>query len=620
MTITDFGNQELSYLHTNGLGAFVSSSVNGLNTRKEHSSYMITLGNPSNRINIISSFLEKVFVNDKLYDFSNNYLVEFSIENYPIFIYKMADVTIIKKFCYKYETNNIYFEYEIVNDNNADVQLEIIPLYKFGAKGTCEHLPVLYKNNSFQFGDHIINFATNLLCKENAGKIEDVYYSFDERDGRDFLDYEIMYHSFSTKVNSACDSAKFFIEYCYNDIPNENYDYFTECDNRIASLISATGIQGEFAKRLYVSSLDYLAKRDGLTTIVAGYPFFADWGRDTFISMLGTLIYTKHFDQAKEVFNSFIAHLQDGLMPNMFPENGNDAFYNTVDASLLFFESVFLYYKESGDKEYIQSILPHLKDILNYYINGTKYNIHMDDDFLLIAGTEKYQLTWMDVRFEDILPTARHGKPVEINALWYNAFCVYNYFVANSEYAEYPAKIKISFNEKFFNGEYLRDFLGEDVAATEQIRSNMSLALSYSFKVADKRFAQDCFSVIKSDLLTSHGLRSLSNSDKEFKPFCKGDLRSRDLSYHQGTVWPWTTASFYLAYLDYNEYSPEALHYVSNEMEKYKKLISTACLNHIAEIYDGENPEIARGCFAQSWSVSEILRVLIILEKNAIII
>ena len=621
MIIRDFSNKELSYLHTNGLGAFVCSGVDGINSRKEHSSYMVTLGNPSNRMNIVGEFLEKITINGHVYTLTgSDYLVTLAVDNYPVFTYEVADVTIVKRFCYKYETNDIYYEYEIVNEKNLSVEFEVVPLYKFGAKGTAEHIPVVYEDNSFKFGKNIIYFNSNFLCDEKSGTVENCSYPLDERDGRDSIDYEIMYHAFFTKIDSASTSTTLFIEYALDDNSFENYDYFAECDNRVDSLIAKSEIKGDFAKRLYVSSLDYLAKRDGLTTIVAGYPFFADWGRDTFISMVGTLIYTKHFEQAKEVCDSFITHLKDGLMPNLFPENGADAMYNTVDASLLFFESVFLYYKESGDRAYVESILPHLKNILDHYSKGTHFNIHMDDDYLLIAGTEKYQLTWMDVRFEDILPTARHGKPVEINALWYNAFCVYNYFVENSEYAEYPAKIKISFNEQFFNGEYLRDFLGEDVEATEQIRSNMSLALSYSFKVADKRFALASMDVIKSNLLTSHGLRSLSNTDKEFKPFCKGDLRSRDLSYHQGTVWPWTTGSFYVAYLEYNDYSVESLDYVAKEMAKYKKLLGTGCLNHIAEIYDGECPDIARGCFAQSWSVSEILRVLIILEKNAIII
>ncbi len=442
----------------------------------------------------------------------------------------------------------------------------------------------------------------------------------DERDGREFSDAEFVYHSLKASVPYTQKESIFYIEYAVNNDSFEKYNYFEECDNRINSLLEKSDIKGDFAKRLYISSLDYLAKRDGLTTIIAGYPFFADWGRDTFISMVGTLIYTKHFSEAREVFDSFITHLKDGLMPNMFPENGNDAMYNTVDASLLFFESLYLYYKESGDKEYIDSILPYLKDILVAYSNGTNFNIHMDDDYLLIAGTEKYQLTWMDVRFGDILPTARHGKPVEINALWYNAFCVYNYFVKNSEFKDYPEKIKTSFNKKFFNGEYLRDFLGEKVESTEQIRSNMSLALSYSFKVVDNSIAQKCFEVIKKELLTTHGLRSLSLNDAEFKPFCKGSHRSRDLSYHQGTVWPWTTGSFYSSYLEYNNYSEESLLYVADEMKKYKKLMSTGCINHIAEIYDGLNPGIARGCFAQSWSVSEMLRILIILEKNGIVL
>lgn len=630
MIIKDFNNQELSYLHTNGLGSFVSSSINGLNTRKEHSSYMVTLGNPSNRLNVIGSFYEKLFVNGKEYHISskdfllykqrNSYLDTFSVDNYPVFTYSVAGITLIKRFCYKHETNNIYFEYRIINNKNASIGLEVIPYYKFSLKGTLDCVDVTYSNHFFTFDDNTISMNTNLTICDSDSIVEKIYYQMDERDGREFSDAEFVYHFLKASVPYTQKESTFYIEYALNSNTFEEYNYFEECDNRINSLLEKTDIKGDFAKRLYVSSLEYLAKRDGLTTIIAGYPFFADWGRDTFISMVGTLIYTKHFSQAREVFDSFVTHLKDGLMPNLFPENGNEAMYNTVDASLLFFESLYLYYKESGDKEYIKGLLPVLDSILDSYIRGTHYNIHMDSDYLLIAGTEKYQLTWMDVRFEDILPTARHGKPVEINALWYNAFCVYNYFNKESKYFDYPEKIKESFNNKFFNGSYLRDFLGEKTDSTEQIRSNMSLALSYSFKVVEKDIAKKCFDVIKEELLTSHGLRSLSYKDVEFKPVCRGDHKSRDLSYHQGTVWPWTTGSFYLAYLEYNNYSSESLLYVVNEMKKYKKLISTACINHIAEIYDGLNPDVARGCFAQSWSVSEVLRVLIILERNGYIL
>lgn len=355
---------------------------------------------------------------------------------------------------------------------------------------------------------------------------------------------------------------------------------------------------------------------------MAGYPFFADWGRDTMISMIGCCIATRRFEEAKSIFYTFMHYEDKGLMPNMFPEGGHDPLYNTVDASLLFIGAVYEYYLVSNDLKFVKEAYPVMEDIIEWYQRGTDYHIKMDYDGLIMAGSGLEQVTWMDVRFGDILPTPRHGKPVEINAYWFNDLKIMGYFarllkMPERSYEELSDLVRKSFQEKFWNEKEhcLKDLVSGE-AADDQIRCNQIWAVSQPFSILDRESEIKVVNKVYETLYTPYGLRSLSKFDKDFKAHYGGSLFNRDMAYHQGTVWAFPLGAYYLAYLKVNDYGEKARIKVKEQLSVLEACMREGCIGQIAEIYDGDNPTVSQGCFAQAWSVSELLRVFVKLEQK----
>ena len=316
-------------------------------------------------------------------------------------------------------------------------------------------------------------------------------------------------------------------------------------------------------------------------------------------------------------------------MPNLFPEGTQKPWYNTVDAALLFILAVYEYEKKSKDSDFVRKAYPVMKDIIHWYQQGTDFNIHMDEDGLIVAGSGYDQVTWMDVRVENILPTPRHGKPVEINTYWYNALCMMDewkkrfeaeknsvetgveaIFEDDFDYALLAEKVKASFVEKFWNEERncLKDVVS-DTKADKQIRCNQIWAVAQPFSVLSDEKEKQVVETVFRHLYTPYGLRTLSPEDKEFRPFYGGAQLDRDLAYHQGTVWTFPMGAYYLAYLKVNGYSEEAKAYVKEQLALLEPALREGCVGQLPEIYDGANPVSSKGCFAQAWSVTEILRV-----------
>ena len=295
--------------------------------------------------------------------------------------------------------------------------------------------------------------------------------------------------------------------------------------------------------------------------------------------------------------------------------------YNTVDAALLFINCVYLYYEKTKDKAFIEEMYPVMERIITAYREGTDYGIAMDADGLIRAGKELDQVTWMDVRIGKILPTPRHGKPVEINAYWYNALKIMDFFAGvlghpKEQYQEMAEKVKLSFREKFWMEEKhcLKDVLSGEAADT-QIRCNQIWAVSLPFTMMDKEKEKQVVETVFEKLYTPYGLRTLEKEDPDFHPFYGGEMMERDLAYHQGTVWPFPMGAYYLAYLKVNGWSEKARDRVKRQMEVLECAMREGCIGQLPEIYDGENPASSKGCFAQAWSVGEILRVYENLEK-----
>ena len=383
------------------------------------------------------------------------------------------------------------------------------------------------------------------------------------------------------------------------------------------------GFSSDMAECLAKSASQFIAEREstGGDTILAGFPFFEDWGRDTMIALPGVCLSTRRYDEARSILRTFARYEKDGLMPNLFPEGGKEPMYNTVDAALLFINCVWLYYEATEDLAFVEEMYPVMERILDGYRKGTRFGIHMDQDGLIMAGEGLDQVTWMDVRVGEILPTPRHGKPVEVNAYWYNALRIMAEFSRKrggdgTEYETLAEKVKESFTEAFWMEEKhcLKDVISGTDADT-QIRCNQIWAVSMPFTMLDPEWERQVVDTVFEKLYTPYGLRTLSQDDPQFRPSYGGEVLERDLAYHQGTVWVYPLGAYYLARLKVNGDSEETKEEVKAQLEVLENALREGCIGQLPEIYDGENPVSSKGCFAQAWSVGEILRVYERLEK-----
>jgi predicted glycogen debranching enzyme len=354
-----------------------------------------------------------------------------------------------------------------------------------------------------------------------------------------------------------------------------------------------------------------------MKTIVAGYPWFSDWGRDTMISLPGLCLVTKRFDDAKKILQTFADQVSDGMLPNRFFDYGDEAEYNNVDATLWFFNAIYKYWTYSNDGDFVKTLLPALKNIIAWHYKGTRFNIHVDpEDELIYAGQEGVQLTWMDAKVGDWVVTPRIGKPVEINALWYNAL---NVMASLSKelgdgseaqiYEDKAKKVKVSFAKTFWNehGQYLYDCVDAD-SRNDDVRPNQLYAVSLTFPVLKGDKAKKMLSVVTEKLLTPRGLRTLSSDFVAYVPYYGGNQWQRDSAYHQGTAWSFLLGPYIDALIKINPDSGRI------EAEKILKTflehLDEAGVGSVSEIFDAEPPHYSRGCIAQAWGVAEILRVI----------
>ncbi len=377
------------------------------------------------------------------------------------------------------------------------------------------------------------------------------------------------------------------------------------------------------------------AAGDEARSIVAGYQWFTDWGRDTMIGLEGLTLVTGRHIEAGYVLRTFARHVRDGLIPNLFPEGGREGLYNTADASLWFFHALDRYLAATGDRDTLELLLPVLLDILDHHVAGTLFGIGMDpDDGLLRQGAPGYQLTWMDAKVGDWVVTPRRGKAVEINALWYNALCLLEGWLRPDRpeestsvdraddatsadradradrIGELARRARESFNRRFWYaaGGYLYDVVDGEHGDDAACRPNQIFALSLPHPVLAPERWQPVFETVRQRLLTPLGLRSLAPGEPEYKPTYDGDLRARDAAYHQGTVWAWLIGPFADAWLRVHPGDLAGAHAL---LQGFVPHLGEGCLGTIAEIFDAEEPWTPRGCVAQAWSVAEVLRAWI---------
>lgn len=628
------------WLVTNGIGGYASSTVPCINTRRYHGILVASMRPPTERVVMVSRLEESVIIDGREYPLSTSlhkkniqkpsgylHLERFEQTPLPVWYYQIRDVLIIKSLCMVYGQNTTIVTYKLLANGN-DVSLKITPHYLFRD---------FHGNTQENVGiKDCLNLSENQLTlrpfanapelhlrwdrgnfKENLIWHKDIFLSVEEERGLPATEDDFSYGTLEISQLSGSVSLAF------SDQP---ITYFNPIDlrkreeQRLENIANSIESNDSFLKSLLLAADQFIVDRKstGGKTILAGYPWFSDWGRDSLIALPGLTLVTGRYDDARSILKTFAASVRYGLVPNCFADIGNEASYNSVDASLWFFIAAYKFLEYTDDYAFVkEELMPAMTKIIESFIDGTIYDIKMDsEDCLISAGNEDIQLTWMDVKVGDKTITPRNGKAVEINALWYNALRIYallqdKFEENNFEIKNLARKVKISFKRVFWNENKhcLYDYIKPNKEADDSFRPNQIYAVYLPFELLEPSEEKLITDAVFSKLYTSYGLRSLAPDDKKYEAFYAGDRVRRDSSYHQGTVWGFLIGAFISSYLKVNNYSIEAQLRASLMIEPFvTHLNNTDCLGSISEIFDGNMPHKAAGCFAQAWSVAEVLR------------
>jgi predicted glycogen debranching enzyme len=603
------------WLETNGIGGFASSTITGLNTRRYHGLLTAALAPPSDRKLLLSKLEETLVVNGKRYDLScNQYpevvypqghllLQEFRLDPFPIFLWRVEDIELRKSVFMIQGENGVVVQYYLRAQGEqarCDCHLELRPLIAFRDFHSTTHAnhalnpSVDQKPGSASiepYGDlprlYFAHDANELRFE--AGWYMNFLYAREQERGLDFA--EDLFHPFTLLF----------------DLKTQANVIVSTAARRAEEAGALRLVETARRKSGWTAADPYIVSRTGGKSVIAGYHWFGDWGRDTMIALPGLTLSTGKPEIAREILCAFAQVISEGMLPNRFPDHGEPPEYNNVDATLWFFEAIRAWIALTKETEYVKAnLLPALREIVYRHRSGTRYGIHVDADGLLHAGEPGTQLTWMDARVGAWVVTPRCGKPVEIQALWYNALRILHELTGESEYAAMADQAKQSFSRKFWNEATgcLFDVVSDD-QSDASIRPNQLAAFSLPHRILDdKEKTESVLNVVERELLTPYGLRTLSPKDPNYRPQCIGDQASRDGAYHQGTVWPWLLGLYC-----------DALAYVRGEFD-LRNLISALetfrddrGVGQIPEIFDGDAPHEPRGCIAQAWSTAELLRI-----------
>ena len=629
--------EETCWLLTNGLGGYMSASAAFSVTRREHGLLVAAEDTASHRFSLVHRLSERLTMGEKTAWLSaqafadgrppengDRFLTRFTFDGYPQWDYVAGPVRVRRRCSMAHEENASAVLYDIENLGNSMCILRVTPYLQFFPKGdTSQKKPNLrWEHGSVTAGGQVLYLHTNGRMAESPLAWESLAYPDDARDGRPSFGYA---GSCCTVEFSVPAGGRASFELIFSTAPaaRSGMDILTAAEARREALIGTAGLRDQMARQLVLAADAFVARRGGAegATIIAGYPFFGDWGRDTMVALPGCVLTTGRYDTAKSILRTFLAYEKDGLVPNLFPENGSEPQYNTVDAALLLIDCVWLYYRRTGDGAFVWEAWPVMERIIRAYRTGTRHAIGMDADGLIHAGAGLDQVTWMDVCVDGVLPTPRHGKPVEINAYWYNALRILQSLapVAGTPGEDYGALAELvreSFLKAFWMEDKgcLRDVVS-GTAADEQIRCNQIWAVTMPFTMLSREQEKRVVDTVYRHLWTPRGLRTLSPEDPEFHPFYGGPQKDRDMAYHQGTVWPFPLGAWYRAYLKVHDNSPEAAAQVRLWLAPMEEILREGCAGQLPEIYDGLDPGPSKGCFAQAWSVGELLRVYEALER-----
>jgi predicted glycogen debranching enzyme len=627
------------WLETNGIGGFASATITGCHTRRYHGLLVAATKPPVGRLVLLSKLEETLVVNGREFELGTNrypgavhpqgfrLLKEFRLDPFPTFLFEVAGIEIEKTVFMVQGENTTVVEYRITReDPGTDVQLQLRPLIAFRDYHSLTHENGAI-NGTVKRQDGLISFSPydglpSLFLANNASMVEttgDWYRNFEyeaERErGLDFGEDLFNPCVLRFKLNSELPATIIASTEPHNVSAAKEYRRKEIPRRQAASMRSP--VQNDFVTALTAATEQYIVSRGDQKSVVAGYHWFSDWGRDTMIALPGLTLPTGRYDTARGILRTFARSVDRGMLPNRFPDAGETPEYNTVDATLWFFEAIRAYLAYTGDLGFVhEELYSVLTDIITWHVRGTRFGIKLDASGLLSSGEAGVQLTWMDAKVGDWVVTPRRGKPVEIQALWYNALCIMEEIAARvgdesgrKRYNGMAALTKWSFNQLLWNekGGYLYDVVNGG-PPDASIRPNQILAVSLTHSMLSAERAKLVVETVQQHLLTPYGLRSLAPSDPQYKRRYTGDPLNRDGAYHQGTVWPWLMGPFITAYTKVNGGSEAARRQAEQWLAPFKEHLSESGLGQISEIFEGNAPHRPVGCIAQAWSVAEILR------------
>ncbi|MCX8473584.1 MAG: glycogen debranching enzyme N-terminal domain-containing protein [Sediminibacterium sp.] len=624
----DVFNKE--FLITNGIGGYCSSSIGGANTRRYHGLLVASFNPPVDRKVLISSIDESVIYHDQTFELSTHqypgvvspqgfrYLKSFFFDTHVAeWIYQFREIILRKTIQMIPLQNTTIITY--TNLYNASFDLKLLPLLSYR-----NYHSLFYENSTFDFYKENLNLNQFKIYASYG--VDPFYISFTKGQWNEenFWYKNFEYIREQERGFDFTEDAKSigFLKVLLNKGESVSIQFSTFPNliekNIVYCQKPSTNFGKDFINDLQESSRQFVVQRNSTKkpTIIAGYPWFTDWGRDTMIALRGISIATGKHQEAKNILETFLVNISKGMLPNRFPDfSGDEIEYNTSDAALWFFIAMYEYYQKFLDKSFINKSLPYLQDIIQHYISGTRFHIQQLSEGLIYGGQEGYQLTWMDALVDGFVVTPRIGCAVEINALWFNALNIYTYFQTElglEVQREYILQIKqfpAIFQKYFYNEKgYLNDVVIPEKYVDDSIRPNQIYAVSLPYSPLPKNLQQSVIKCVEEKLLTPYGLRTLNSTHPEFKPIYNGNAFSRDTAYHQGTVWAFLWAEWALAYLKANKFSKNACNKIWNESQVLQNhFYNEGCVGGISEIFDGLDPNIGKGCVQQAWSVGNLL-------------
>ncbi|MBZ5617461.1 MAG: glycogen debranching enzyme N-terminal domain-containing protein [Acidobacteriia bacterium] len=646
------------WLVTNGLGGYASGTVSGAITRRYHGLLIAALPNPLGRMMMLNGLSERLRHPDHRVVYTGAEeltaitpentlpLAQFRLEGgLPVWRYEWEGFVLEKRLLLPYRQNTVHVSYRLLA-GKGKLRLGLRPAIHFRPHDAPVNSGDPQKYVLTAFEDQFeISSKTDLPALRLLMLGPSSAFTFDRKETQSI--------PYSTERSRGYEwqGSLWSPGYFRSDLGEGDRVTLiasTETWETVRALAPDTAFQAELDRRRLLLARSHPQTRTGaaaelvfaadqflitpagrvedaararaagdeIRTVIAGYHWFTDWGRDTMISLEGLTLTTGRNAEAGWILRTFAYYIRDGLIPNMFPEGGKDGLYHTADATLWFFHAIHRYVELTGDRTTLQMLLPKLADIIEHHMRGTRFGIAMDSaDALLRQGQEGYQLTWMDAKVDDWVVTPRRGKAVEINALWYNALRLMEQWL-REEHQEMRAKqlgdvadrVRESFQRRFWfaPGGYLYDVVDAETGGNDDAcRPNQVLTISLDYPVLDEARWPAVLDVVTAKLLTPVGLRTLAAEHPDYKSKYYGDLRSRDAAYHQGTVWAWLIGPYIDAWLKVH---PGEKAEARKFLQGFVPHLDEACIGSISEVFDAQAPYTPRGCVAQAWSVAEVLR------------